>query len=476
MAEQLPKTRELPWSEWFPWLILVRSVRVALMARVIILATIGLIAMTLGWRAIGWVFPVSGDTVIQEWHKDAGQWLWDQSREFAITLSAQSAKDLFVSATDSLPEAPISIWLHFTRPFRDMFSKELTAAGFLHLLLCAIWELLVWAVAGGAITRIAALKLTRNEAPGFVAALKYALGKIISYSAAPLIALAGASVFWVQLMVVGLLMQVDVLAMVAGLAWPFVLLLGLLMSILLLGALVGWPLMWATVSVEGTDAFDALSRSYAYTYQRPWRMLWYVLFAAFLAAVSMFVVKLFAASAIALGDWSVDWGLDLKTMNEAVLPASAPADVDAVAPPPVEMAPPVEVVPPVEVALPADEPAADPILRDSAAGVTESTGDLNAADEAQPPFTLRTARWAIDRWKMLVKALAAGYQAGFLWVSAVAVYLLLRRDIDGVEMNEAFPDRDDDFGLPPLHEDAATGVPAVAPGDPAQRGDTGSAL
>ena len=56
-----------------------------------------------------------------------------------------------------------------------------------------------------------------------------------------------------------------------------------MMAILLLGALVGWPLMWATVSVEGTDAFDALSRSYAYTYHRPWRLLWYVLFAGFLA-------------------------------------------------------------------------------------------------------------------------------------------------------------------------------------------------
>ena len=88
------------------------------------------------------------------------------------------------------------------------------------------------------------------------------------------------------------------------------------MAILLIGALAGWPLMWATVSVEGTDAFDALSRSYAYTYQRPLRLLWYVLFAALLAAVSMFVVKLFAASAIALGNWSVDWGLDEASVSE----------------------------------------------------------------------------------------------------------------------------------------------------------------
>ena len=96
--------------------------------------------------------------------------------------------------------------------------------------------------------------------------------------------------------------------------------LGLLMAILLLGALVGWPLMWATVSVEGTDAFDALSRSYAYTYQRPLRLLWYVVFATILAAVSMFVVKLFAASAISLGSWSIRWGIDEPTYHSIVSP------------------------------------------------------------------------------------------------------------------------------------------------------------
>ena len=108
-------------------------------------------------------------------------------------------------------------------------------------------------------------------------------------------------------------MKVSILAFLMALIWPFVLILGLLMAFLLLGALAGWPLMWATVSVEGTDGFDALSRSYAYTYHRPWRLLWYVLFAGFLAVVSMFVVKLFASSAVTLGNWSIDWGLNETT-------------------------------------------------------------------------------------------------------------------------------------------------------------------
>jgi hypothetical protein len=460
MVEQQPPSREITWNEWWSWyisslLILVRSVRVAMMARVIVLGALGLIAMTIGWSAIDLVFSDSDHDAMRSWQRESRQWLWEHSPGFSATVSARSADELFISAASDLPKAPVSLWLHLTAPFREMFRADLQARDFLQLLLCGIWALLVWGVVGGAITRIAALRLTRDEAPGLMTALKYGVGKLLSYSMAPLIALAGAGVFAIQLVVLGWLMNLNIVTMFAGLAWPFVLLLGLLMAILLLGALVGWPLMWATVSVEGTDAFDALSRSYAYTYQRPWRMLWYVLVATFLAAVSMFVVKLFALSAIALGDWSINWGLNDVTMNKVVTPAAAPPDL-------VEPIPPV---PPIETGNGPVFPAPD----DGGAG---SDGEPLTTNAEQLPFALRAARRAIQLWKTLVTALAAGYQAGFLWASAVGVYLLLRRDIDGVEMNEVFTEHDEDYGIPPLTDDAATGVPEVSTSEPARRGDS----
>jgi hypothetical protein len=273
--------------------------------------------------------------------------------------------------------------------------------------------------------------------------------KLPSYSLPPLVALAGAAVFAIQLALVGLLMRLDVLAIVAAIFWPFVLLLGLLMAILLLGALVGWPLMWSTVSVEGTDAFDALSRSYAYTYHRPLRLLLYVLFAALLAIVSMFVVKLFATAAIGLGDWSVDWGLDRPTMRAVVRPGVSPLDVSDVAPPAVTV-------------TPRDDEGTQITIEPSP--IVDETPETNAL--------LTGARRTIRFWKSLVAALAAGYQAGFLWVSAVGVYLLMRRDIDGVQLNEVYVDPADEYGMPPLADEATTGVPEVAPAAPAQPGDT----
>jgi hypothetical protein len=357
--------------------------------------------------------------------------------------SARSVGEVFESVVNStLFQAPISIWLYITRPFIDMFDADLSATGFFFLMLCGIWELFVWGIIGGAITRIAALKFTRDEAPSIVAALKHSVTKVFSYGLPPFIALAGTAVFALQLVVLGLLMRLEIFAFLAALFWPFAIVLGLMMAVLLLGALFGWPLMWATVSVEGTDAFDALSRSYAYTYHRPLRLLWYVIFAGFLAVVSMFVVKLFATSAVLLGNWSVEWGVDDTTMATVVNPRpqspAAAADV---------------VTPPVK-AVPAEG-------GDAAKKADETD---TAAPPKEPSKMLNAAAAVIRFWKKVVALLVAGFQAGFLWVSAVGIYLLLRRDIDGVQMNEVFVDESDEYGMPPLLDDPATGVPEVGPG------------
>ena len=46
------------------------------------------------------------------------------------------------------------------------------------------------------------------------------------------------------------------------------LILGLVMAILLVGLLAGWPLMHASVAAEADDTLDALSRSFSYLNQR----------------------------------------------------------------------------------------------------------------------------------------------------------------------------------------------------------------
>ena len=424
MPDQQGKLREIAWNEICPWFMLTRCIRIALFIRVLMLGTVGLIVVTAGWQLIAWFFIGIDDEVFHEWRTSGCRWVWQNSTDFTVSAAQtpDSAGELFKTAMTGLTEAPIDLWNHLTRPFVDLFDNDLTLPGFFCLLLCGVWEIIVWALVGGAITRIAALALARNEVPDLGQVIRFAWGSLLSYSLAPLMVLAAAALFAIQLVVLGLGMQLDWLAFIAAILWPLVLVYGLFMALILLGLLVGWPLMWATISVEGTDAFDAVSRSYAYTYQRPLRLIWYVFFAGLMGTLGMFMVKAFALATIGLGDWAVSFGLDHETMAQVVVQRDSPIGDQA----------------------------------------------------AEPDGLLRMAHQVIGFWKSMLTAVAAGYQASFLWVSAVGIYLLLRRDIDAAEVNEVFVDDDvPDFGMPPL-EGNEVDIPEVAADRPAEVGDTTS--
>jgi hypothetical protein len=172
----------------------------------------------------------------------------------------------------------------------------------------------VWAFFGAAICRIAAVQLAAGEQVGWGSALRYACRKWPSYFAAPLLPLGGVLLAAIPVMVLGLVMRV--LSLWLGvLLWPLVLVAGLLMVLLLLGLLFGWPLMWATISAEGTDSFDALSRSYAYTFQRPLHYLFYAFVAGFIGWLGWLLVQNFAAGVVWMGYWAAGWGCRSDQIN-----------------------------------------------------------------------------------------------------------------------------------------------------------------
>ena len=102
MADPSGRLREVSWHELCPWLVLLRSVRIALMARVLVLGALGLIATTLGWWAISSAFSPSGDPVLQEWQNTGLRWVWQESPEFSVAVSVKSADELFSTASSGL--------------------------------------------------------------------------------------------------------------------------------------------------------------------------------------------------------------------------------------------------------------------------------------------------------------------------------------------------------------------------------------
>jgi len=171
-------------------------------------------------------------------------------------------------------------------------------------------SLAIWAFFGGAIYRISALHAAREEKISIRQALKFSAGKFLSFFTAPLIPLAIIVALGVLMLIGGLLGNLwGFGAILVGVLFFLAILLGLLIAFLLVGLVGGFGLMYPTIAVEGSDSFDAISRSYSYIFARPWRSLLYGGVALIYGTLTYLFVRLFAYVALAATHTFVNWGI-----------------------------------------------------------------------------------------------------------------------------------------------------------------------
>ena len=305
-SENNGSVRSIEWNEIFPWLSLLRVFRVATGARVLFLAVAGMLATASGWWLLGAVFHPAQEAKLLlaegacPW-KSLTRYIPDQPD--LIGLSAPPP----MAVRDLLVNPLTTAWGVLSEPLGRGLGRGVTLRGLAHLICCGLWGVAVWAFFGGAITRIAAVKLAADETTSLLAAVRHAARKWLAYVGAPLLPLLGVALVVVPLALVGLMMRMQLGIFLFGVAWIFMLVGGLMMTLLLLGLIFGWPLMWATVSTEASDSFDALSRSFAYVFQRPLHYLFYAVTAAVLCGLGWLLVSQLAAGVIYLTHWAVAW-------------------------------------------------------------------------------------------------------------------------------------------------------------------------
>jgi hypothetical protein len=307
--------RKVAWAEVLPWLNILRVFRVAIAVRALVFGAVAILLTTSGWGLMGLIFGT--DSEATQWLKPYTACSW-----IALTEQVPSQPQLLNSLdwTDSESRSvddtarwhhnPVSgPWLLLTSPAGvGLAHTGLSLRDVACLLLCGLLSVAVWAFFGAAICRMAAVQLAADEQVGMGAALRFACRKWPSYCAAPLLPIGGVLLATIPVAILGIIMRANLGVLLAGLIWPLALVAGLLMSMLLLGLLFGWPLMWATISTEGTDSFDALSRSYAYTFQRPLHYLFYAAVAGLIGWLGWLLVQNFAAGVVWMSDWAAAWG------------------------------------------------------------------------------------------------------------------------------------------------------------------------
>lgn len=397
------------WQELCPWLLLVRAARVALMVRVIVLAMVGVWAVHLGWRAIDATFAPP----------ESPPWLAGlvappplvgeaESAESRLAATSASRGQLYAPVAELRWPGPlVRAWSWAVQPL----TRLIDAHGwrqYVGLLLAGTWTIAVWALLGGAIARIAALYLTRGETIGPLAALQAAATRWSSTAGAPTFSFCLIVAAGIPLALGGLLMRISFFAALGGVLWFVALVFGALAAGLALLHLIGIPFMWAAPAVERTDAFDTLSRAWAYTYSRPLRLTFYVAVATLLGVLAETLVVLLANWLVAGAEYGVAWGAGEERMQQLA-------------------------------AIAADR------------------------YEGNPGVMLKTAVAGIRFWSGLILAAGAAFSVGYLWSAGVGIYLLMRRLVDATETDEIAFDADaPEPGIPQLAMDASTGVPQAA--------------
>lgn len=275
----------------------------------------------------------------------------------------------------------------------------------LYFVLFVIWFLIIWAIFGGAVARIAAVHVARDEKISVRQAVKFSAGKVLSFIFAPIIPL-------VIIVIVGLL--VTLVSLLGNIPWigpiligvPFALALaaGFVMTLVLIGTVAGFDLMYPTIAVEGSDAFDAISRSFSYIYARPWRLLFYTAVAIMYGALTYLFVRLFIYTVLGLTHSFVDLGMFAQAASTRELWSTmwpAPANLWK---------------------LPYD-----PTMLSMNLG--ESIGS-----------------WFVALWVYLTIALIGAFAISFYFSANTIIYYLMRREVDATELDDVYLEQlEDDF-------------------------------
>ena len=399
------------YREQLPWLRLFRAFSIAIDMRQIILAVMALVTLSAGNALISRLPFAPGDEPLA----------WDATlqsiqSQFGEALPLETARQIGTAPWPRLVEifADGALILSPLRSIIDpavvLFQTGSTWPEVAYAWTQLLLALCVWSVFGGAITRLAATHFACDERVGVSGAIHFSAPRFLSYMAAPLLPIAGLGFFWLVCVVGGLIGRIPAVGnLVVGVLWIIPLVCSLLMALMLVGLTVGWPLMFAAISAEGSDGFDGLSRAYSYVYNRPWYYLFLVILAIVYGSAAVFVVWLIACLLVHLSEWSVAAGMGAEAVNN--LFRACPTFLRR-----------AEVI----------------------GGPEVDTGVIVAAA-------------AVGIWLRIVALATIGFLYSYFWTAMTIVYFLLRKSDDDTDLDEVFLPREDE---PSMAEPTTTETPA----------------
>jgi hypothetical protein len=180
------------------------------------------------------------------------------------------------------------------------------------LSLWALFSLVMLAFAGAAICRLSALELAGIERAPLQDVFLFAIRRLGVFIKTPLAPFVILLAFGIVMAVIALLGAIPFIGPVLiGLIFFVFLGIAFVLMLLLLGVLGGFHLLYPAIAVEDADAFDAMSRSFAYVYARPWRLVIYTLLSLVYGAITFLFVSFVVYLIFLITHTFVGWGMNL---------------------------------------------------------------------------------------------------------------------------------------------------------------------
>jgi hypothetical protein len=261
---------------------ILRAPRVEFDLSALALGTLGYLLYQWSWPLLGLVLGVDGRGGLLGWQglrfeffRRTLAWIGMPMTEWIVGAAAGESVEGGSALRSAIAE---TAW-------RDLPNWKLAAAG--------IWIFVLWSLVAGAIARVYAVRIARDESIGAGAGLRFAATNLRSFVLAPLFVVA-ATVFFLGLAaLVGVLAAIPYVGpFVEILAYPCALVAALVVAAFAIGGIFGFPMMHAALATERNGILDAVSRTFSYVFTRP---VLYGVCAAIVVAV--------AALLAAFGGW-----------------------------------------------------------------------------------------------------------------------------------------------------------------------------
>ena len=404
MSEEGNEIQTIDWRRCCAFLEILRSFRMAIHPSNLLLCFLGL-AVSFWLAVLVDEFPGVGETAVN------GVGFYENMRDVATTT---------LWGEWALPYVDGKTWDDF---FTFLMAPAAAGRQVVKLavvywqeapwfaLINTILSLAIWAVVGGAVTRMAAVRVAREESVPLEKALCFSLRKWPSTVTSPLIPF-GVLVFIA--IIVGALMGLPgmipyVGEVCMGIFLGLALLMGVVLALIFLGGAFSVGLQWPTIAAEGSDSFDAISRSISYISSRPWKYLFYTVFSLVYGCATFILVKFLTF-------------MTLRITHEAVSTFTWGSGEDV----------------------------ADKLLRMWDVPTTAQPWPVPSGAEV---FNAEGgAAYLFAFWVWAVLGVMMAFLVSFFFCSQTVIYFLLRKSVDATDIEEVYMEESDEEELPVEHE------------------------